>query len=174
MKQEFAFITIIITVYHFMYSHLVSFKCKSGHWTAHIVTHSSLTMMIQSRIGRENIRAPLPSLRENNRFDLCLFSWKPCTQQNKKKKKLEIFIFLFKKTNTATVWCSLCYFSVCFLLPNLNKKNKNRAKSRVNYGLERTEELHEVAASQNGITRHVVVVTWHNCPSVELEDAACY
>lgn len=106
MKEDFAFITIIITVYHFwMYSHLVSFKCKSGHWTAHVVTHGSLTMMIHSGIGRENIRAPLLSLRENNRFDLCLFSWKHRTQQNKKPWD---FLFFFSKTKVATVLCLLC------------------------------------------------------------------
>lgn len=72
MKEDFAFITIIITVYHFpMFSHLVSFKCKSGHWTAHAVSHSHRAVMIHSRICGGNISPLYFSLRENNTFDLC-------------------------------------------------------------------------------------------------------
>lgn len=137
MKEDFAFITIIITVYHFwMYSHLVSFKCKSGHWTAHVVTHGSLTMMIHSGIGRENRRAPLLSLRENNWFDLCLFSWKPCTQQNK-KKPWDFYFFLQDKSSrfcASLVLCMLFLFFLSFAQPEEREQRGTicSARSRVN------------------------------------------
>lgn len=75
MKEDFAFITIIITVYHFwMYGHLLSFKWKSGHWAAHVVPRGGpTTVMIHSPVCRRDIRAPLLSLKENNTFDLFLF-----------------------------------------------------------------------------------------------------
>lgn len=126
MKEDFAFITIIITVYHFwMYSHLVSFKCKSGHWTAHVVTHGSLTMMIHSGIGRENIRAPLLSLRENNRFDLCLFSWKPCTRGKKKKKPWDFHFLLENKSSHSFVHplSSLSFLFFFFVLPEEQERS---------------------------------------------------
>lgn len=191
MKEDFAFITIIITVYHFwMYSHLVSFKCKSGHWTAHVVTHGSLTMMIHSGIGRENIRAPLLSLRENNRFDLCLFSWKHRTQQNKKKPWVFPF-FLCWKQKVATALHPL-YPAVCLFFSFVGWPEEQiqrgaicSTRSRVDWSRGRWGELTSPDvkwswSNKNREAQHHMPCgrgyfgdTLHNCGSAELEAPFC-
>ena len=177
MKEDFAFITIIITVYHFwMYSHLVSFKCKSGHWTAHVVTHGSLTMMIHSGIGRENRRAPLLSLRENNWFDLCLFSWKPCTQQNK-KKPWDSF-YLRQKVDSFVESLVLCVSFLSFAqLKSENREVQSAAQDQgwtEAWGEVRSPHVREKwDTASHAMWWRLLRQDLTHCASVGLEDAVC-
>lgn len=128
--HDFAFITVVITVYHsWLYGHLVSFKCKSGRRAAHVATVGSPALMTHSGIGGENRRARLPSLRENNRFDLCLFSRKPHTQQNntdKKKKPWDFPPFWVNKSILGCVrFLRVAPFLCCTLCSGRSKVNRS-------------------------------------------------
>lgn len=109
---------------------------------AHIVTVGSPALMIHSGIGGENRRARLPSVRENNRFDLCLFSRKP-HNTDKEKKPWDFPLFRVNKSilgcvrflRTAPFFCR----TICSGRSKVNRSPRRNDESESQTRLQKKE-----------------------------------
>lgn len=169
MKEDFAFITMIITVYHFwMYSHLVSFKCKSGNWTHCHPQQPDYDDSFWDRQGK--YKSPFCFLwgKITDLTFVCFHE----TVQRKIKKPWD-FSFFFLKTKVTTVLCILCallslsLFPLFKKMPNLKNREgdvQSAAQGQGSKTLGRIDKfvcqirLRRRITEGHSITLHVVMV----------------